>query len=85
MTETYGRMTKESVCGKTISVKGDRLCQTRPNRTIQVCTNMRGTFCDKRTASKWVLLPNSNRWQELDGSHQWKMAKTLFCLEKKVM
>ena len=67
----------------TTSVKGGRLCQARPDRTIQVCTKVGGTPCDKGSASKWVLSPNSNGWQGLDGSHQWKMAETLFCLEKK--
>ena len=41
------------------------------------------TPCDKRSASKRILSPNSNRWQGLDGHHQWKMAKALFCLEKR--
>ena len=63
MTEAYGRITKERVfCGRTTSVKSGRLCQARSNRTIQVCTKMGGTPCDKGSASKWVLSSNSNGW-----------------------
>ena len=40
------------------------------------------TPCDKRSASKWILSPDLNGWQELDGSHQWKMAEALFLLRK---
>ena len=45
---------------------------------------MGGTPCDKGSTSKWVLPPNSNGWQRLNGSHQWEMAETLLCLGKKV-
>ena len=75
----------KSVCGMTTSVKSGRLHQARSSKTIQVCTKMGGTPCDKGSASKWVLSPNWNGWQGLDGSHQWKMVEALFCLEKKVM
>ena len=41
------------------------------------------TPCYKGSASKWVLPSNPNGWQELDGSHQRKVAETLLCLKKK--
>ena len=43
------------------------------------------TPCDKRSASKRLLSPDSNRWQGLDGPHQWKMAEALFCLEREIL
>ena len=43
------------------------------------------TPCDKRSASKRILSPNSNRWQGLDGPHQWKMVEALFCLEREIL
>ena len=46
---------------------------------------MGGTPCDKGSVPKRVLSPNSNGWQRLDGSHQWEMAETIFCLGEKVM
>ena len=73
----------KSVCGRTTSAKSGRPRQARSGKTFQVCTKMGGTLCDKRSASKWVLLPNSNGRQGLDGPHQWKMAKAIFCLENK--
>ena len=85
MTEAYGRMTKERVFTEGQLVLKVADCQARSGRTIQVCTKMGGTPCNKRSASKWVLSPNSNGWQGLDGPCQWKMAEALFCLEKEVM
>ena len=45
---------------------------------------MGGTPCDKRSTYKWVLSFGLDGRQRSDGSHQWKMAKMLLRLKKKL-